>query len=309
MSKFETTLLRLPFHKIATCYVFFVIIFILSSMTAIGIVFHDRVAFVSQYAAIDESLMQENTINLQSQLSSLANLSTDMVDILVLDDTNHVLWSAKNSDFSQGTFDLTYDNVDKHRLVSSTYPQAVFQYVSSERFLLSAVFNMDLNRLNSNFKNAGFFEENFSSKTVYMLGFLSNPSENTKIYIIAKPTDIAGGLLTLKIIASIAMLLFMVYWVLLSLWSYKRACISKISPLFWGFAVLLTNIAGVMVYQLYKRGYATCQRCGMAQNKLHLYCTNCGQQFGVICKSCNAHVSTQHTYCHHCGNTLQDKLK
>ena len=84
---------------------------------------------------------------------------------------------------------------------------------------------------------------------------------------------------------------------------------AKLYPLFWGIIVLLTNVAGVIVYQLYKRGNVTCPACGASQSKSHLYCVFCGSKLGESCQNCGSPVGKGDAYCPHCGrkNEVLDK--
>lgn len=62
----------------------------------------------------------------------------------------------------------------------------------------------------------------------------------------------------IKAAAALAMLFFCVYWVLIALWMYNDASKCRLSPLYWGLIGLFTNLIGLIVYKIYKRGMTVC---------------------------------------------------
>lgn len=61
------------------------------------------------------------------------------------------------------------------------------------------------------------------------------------------------------------MLLFMVCLIIVALWVYQNALKSKLSAPAWGIITLFTNIAGVLVYLIYKHINDVCGYCGAVQ--------------------------------------------
>lgn len=304
MNRLETILSKWNFKKIAITYLIVAVIAAIGCAATAGIVFKDRISFAWQYSRVSEAAGGYSP-NLQSEIDKLASASTDVVDILMLDSSNNVTYSVKKSEFAAGQFNLTKTGEDKNYFTSTANSSVVFKYVKGEEFMMTSVFNRDFGDIKDEYNNESFFQNGFSNKTVYMLSYLGEKDSGVKVYIISNPTSVAGGMLTLKIVASIAMFLFMLYWVLLALWVYQNAAKAKLYPLFWGIIVLFTNLAGVIVYQLYKRGNATCPACGASQSKTHLYCTNCGAKLGETCESCGAHLSSKDAYCPGCGRKLK----
>ena len=230
--------------------------------------------------------------------------SADVIDILILDGSNQVTYSARNSVFGSGSLTLVRAGQGSDYLLSDKDASVVFKSVKSKEFMLSSVFSQDFGSVREEYDNTCFYESGFSDRTVCLLSYLSGQDGSAKIYIITSPTSVPGGSLTLRVDACIAMLFFMIYWVLLALWVFRNAARSRLSPLFWGLIVLLTNIAGLLVYQLYKHGNAACPSCGASQSKSHLYCVNCGEPMGAKCPRCGAHVSAGDRFCPHCGSKL-----
>lgn len=305
MNKFEAMLLKWDFKKIAKRYLILAVVAAVCCTAAVGIVYRDRLSFAWQFERVREAVEKKAAPALQGELDKLASASSDVVDILILDSGNHVTYSTNRSEFSTGPFNLSRSGENRTYLVSDANAGVVFRAVKSDEFMLNSVFNHDFGEIQDEYDNESFFEHDAGSKTVYLLSFLGDKNSGSKIYIISNPTSVAGGMLTLKVVACVAMLLFMAYWVLLALWAYQNASRAKLYPLFWGVIVLLTNLAGVMVYQLYKRGNAACPACGASQSRSHIYCTSCGTQLGETCQSCGAHLSARDLFCPGCGKKIR----
>lgn len=305
MNSFDVFILKWKFKKIAIAYIIAAFSIGIGCMTTAGIVFQDRISFAWQYACVKKATEHSDVQGLQAKIDKLANSSPDVVDILMLDSTNNVLYSAKNSEFGSGQFNLSRSKEDRNYLLSDINENVVFKYVRGEEFMLASVFNRNFDDIKDEYDDESFFEYGFSNKTVYMLNYLGEKDSGNKVYIISDPTTVAGGMLTLKIVVTIAMLFFMIYWVLLALWTYQNAAKAKLSPRYWGGIVLLTNIAGVIVYLLYKSDYVTCPKCEASQNREHLFCTNCGIKLGANCKNCEGHISKHDKYCPHCGKEIK----
>lgn len=301
MNRFDTLIAKWNFRKIAIALLVALLVCAIGGAAAVGIVFRDKIAFAWQYAKVSEAAEHSDA---QAQIDKLAASSPDVVDILILDSENNVIYSAKNSEFASGQLNLARTGKGGDYLVDQAHPNAVFRFVKGNEYLLSSVFQHDFGRIHDEY-DENFFEQASSDQTVYMLGFLGERETGSKVYIVSLPSSVAGGALTLSLVATAAMLMFMLYWVLLALWAYQSARKAKLYPLFWGLIVLATNVAGVAVYLLYKRGNATCMSCGMSQSRDHRYCANCGAMIGSPCKQCGGRVEKCDHYCPNCGTKVE----
>ncbi|MEE8808630.1 MAG: zinc ribbon domain-containing protein [Lactimicrobium sp.] len=301
MNKLENTLMKWNFKKIAKWYVILALITGLTCIGIVGYIYRERLSFAWQYARLKEA---DNETDARTYAYKTANASSDVVDVLILDDTNKILYSAKNSSFSTGTLNLEKAGDEKKYLVSSQYPDAAFQYVKSDDFLLQSILNKDFGRIKHDYDEDAAFDNTLSNKTVYMLSRLHIHDTAMKIYVISIPTTVSGGILSLKISAALAMLFFCIYWVLIALWLYRDAAKHKLASLYWGLIGLCTNIIGLIVYLIYKHSLAICPACGAAQRTDHLYCTNCGKQLGTLCPHCGSQISSKDHFCPHCGKKV-----
>ena len=305
MEKFDNKISAWNFKKIAKTYLIALLIAVIACAAAAGVVFKDRLSFAWQYSRVSEATESTDTAKLKTEIDKLAAASGDVVDILILDDNNNVSYSAKNSQFSKGTFSLQKAGDDHDYLVSRTDDGVVFKYVKGDEFMLNSVFTHDYGEIRDEYDDESFFETGHAARTVYMLSFIGDRHSGNKVYIISSPTTVPGGAVTVRAIETIAMLFFMAYWVLLALWAYQNALKAKLSAPLWGIVVLLTNLAGVLVLVLYKRANASCPTCGASQSRDHLFCTSCGTKLGDTCPSCGALIGKNDDFCPNCGKSVK----
>ncbi len=302
MNRFNEKILRWNFKKIFRVYIIALITAAIMCAAAVGVVYRGRISFATQYSAVREAMEEGNTAGLQARIDSLAASSDDVTDILVLDSRNNVTYSAKNSRFAVKQFNLTKTpGGDSNYFMLDGNAGTAFRYVKSDEFMLSSVFNTDFGSIREEYRDEKFFESGYSSDTVYLLSFIGSRDGGSKIYVISSPTSVPGGALTMKAVAAAAVLIFMCGWVLVALWVYQNALRSRLYAVLWGLIALLTNLAGLIVYLLYKRGNVTCPACGASQSRLHVYCTGCGAKLGRTCPSCGAQIGRRDAYCHGCG--------
>lgn len=302
MNKLENILSKWNFKKIAVWYVVFAIVAGLACAGTVGYIYRERLNFAWQYSRLEEA---KGEAALKTAADKTAAASADVVDVLILDGNNQVSYSAKNSEFAAGKLELARVDGEKKYLASAEYPDAVFQYVKSETFMLNSILNEDFGKIRSDYDDDSAFESGLPEKTIYMLSRIGVHGSGSKVYVITVPTTVAGGMTALKATAALAMLFFCVYWVLIALWMYRDAAKCKLSPLYWGLIGLFTNLIGLIVYKIYKRSMAVCTACGAAQSAGHLYCSVCGAQLGTRCESCGGKVGPKDSFCHHCGHKIE----
>lgn len=256
----------------------------------VGYLYRERLNFAWQYSRLEEAKDSEK---LRAAAQKTASASADVVDVLILDENNRVTFSAKNSEFVGGTLELAKVGAEKKYLASAAYPDAVFQYVKSEEFMLNSIINKDFGKFRTDYDDDSAFESGLASKTIYLLSRVNVHKSGSRIYVITIPTSVPGGMTALKVTAALAMRFFCVYWVLIALWMYRDAAKCKLSGLYWGLIGLLTNLIGLIVYKIYKRSTAICPACGAAQNAGHLFCTFCGSPLGKRCGACGSKVGAK----------------
>lgn len=301
MNRIEKALAKWNFKKIAIWYLVLAVIVGLACAGGVGYIYCERLNFAWQYSRLEEA---KDDAARKEAVDKTAAASADVVDILILDGRGQVTYSAKNSPFAVGMLELVKVGSEKKYLVAADHPDAVFQYVKSEEFMLNSIINKDFGKIRSDYDDDSAFESGLSAKSIYMLSRVGIHGSDGKIYVITVPTSVPGGMTALKATAALAMLFFCVYWVLIALWMYKDAAKCRLSPLCWGLIGLFTNLVGLIVYKIYKRSMAVCASCGAAQSADHLYCSFCGAPLGARCGNCGCKVGAKDSFCHHCGNKI-----
>ena len=302
MNRLEKMLSKWNFKKIAVWYLVLAVVAGLICGGTVGYLYRQRLKFAWQYARLEEAKTQEA---LRTAADITAAASEDVVDILVVDENQQVLYSAKDSKFAAGPLTLTKVGDAKKYLASADYPDAVFLQVKGDEFMLNSIVSHDFGKIRSEYDDESAFENGLSAKTVYMLNRVQARKAGGTAYVITRPTSVPGGETALKVTAALAMLLVCVYWVLVALWMYRDAARCKLSPLYWGLIGLFTNLIGLIVYKIYKHSATLCPACGAAQSAGHLYCSFCGAQLGARCANCGGKVGAKDSFCHHCGNKIK----
>ena len=291
MNRLEKMLSKWNFKKIAVWYLVLAVITGVLCGGTVGYLYRQRLKFAWQYARLEEAKTPEA---LRMAADKTAAASEDVVDILVVDENQQILYSAKDSKFAAGPLTLTKVGDAKKYLASADYPEAVFLQVKGDEFMLNSIVSHDFGKIRSEYDDESAFENGLSAKTVYMLNRVQVRKAGGTAYVITRPTSVPGGETALKVTAALAMLLVCVYWVLVALWMYRDAARCKLSPLYWGLIGLFTSLIGLIVYKIYKHSAALCPVCGAAQSAGHLYCANCGGKVGA-----------KDSFCHHCGNKIK----
>ena len=302
MNRLEKMLSKWNFKKIAVWYLVLAVVAGLICGGTVGYLYRQRLKFAWQYARLEEAKTPEA---LRMAADKTAAASEDVVDILVVDENQQILYSAKDSKFAAGPLTLTKVGDAKKYLASADYPDAVFLQVKGDEFMLNSIVSHDFGKIRSEYDDESAFENGLSAKTVYMLKRIQVRKAGGTAYVITRPTSVPGGETALKVTAALAMLLVCVYWVLVALWMYRDAARCKLSPLYWGLIGLFTNLIGLIVYKIYKHSATLCPACGAAQSAGHLYCSFCGAQLGARCANCGGKVGAKDSFCHHCGNKIK----
>lgn len=313
MNRFNTFVGKINFKKTITVYL---IVSILAGVLSVGFLaytFRDKLALVYEYHRISEKAddHKREFENLKPELTHLANQSSDMVDILILDDQNKILFSAKNSDLSKkGSLELTA-NSDRgsHFLTDLENPDVHFRLLKGERLALSLSILGIENEVEQEYEDQYFYEGHFSTQKIYLLSYITDRSSGNKIYFISDVQPVANGKLYVKAVAALAMLFFMLYWVLLALWVYAKALETKLNAPLWGIIALFTNLAGLFIFLICRQGPQTCYKCGALQNKTNLYCTFCGTRINKSCDACGGLVGSKDAFCRTCGTKQKQHVK
>lgn len=305
MNKFNSIIDKMNFKRIFIGYVIITIILGILCSAAVGYIYKDKIGLALNYKSAAEKIKSRNTDieTVKTELKKLAESSGDITDILLLDNRNNILYSANSTDLAwDSAFELNNNFQNGGFLVSEKNDDAAFHFVKKDEFMLSAVFAEKFTEIQEEYDEDNFYLNNFQNKKVYMISFLRTGADGNKVYIIGDPIPVSYGIPALKISACIAMLLFMIYWIIIALWVYQNARKSRLYAPVWGIVTLFTNIGGVLIYVIYKNINSVCAFCGTVQSKTNLFCIHCGKKIGVSCPECGHTISLRGNYCPKCGH-------
>ncbi|MDP4153583.1 MAG: zinc ribbon domain-containing protein [Bacillota bacterium] len=307
MKKFDDYVAKLNFKKVALTYIIAAVVLGLLSIAFLGFAFKDRLTFEHDFNKISEKVDTVQNINyLEQDIKTAASRSNDIVDILILNSDNKIVYSAKNSDLSKiDPFVLRKDNADgNHNYFTLNKNSNVYFQLDRNDRLYSVRNTISREKRFKNVYRGKFYESNINTKKIYDLSYAISRSGGNKVYFIRNIKPVSHGEFYLKAVAALATLLFMIYWVLVALWVYADAEKSKLSKVTWGIICLFTNLAGLLVYIIYKQNNKTCYKCKTVQDKNNTFCVNCGERIDNTCQSCGKPVRANDIFCSNCGAKL-----
>ena len=305
MNRFNEFVLRRNFKRIIAVYLIAAVVIGIVTAAGVGYVFRDKISLAVKYEQASEAVEKRSTSERQ-KINALAAASADITDVLVLDENNRVTYSAKKTKLAMApVFELKRAENGGKFLVSENSPDMVFRFVKNDEFMLKSVFADDFGQIHEEYDEDSFYVDGFQNKEVYMISLLGKSRGGEKVYVISNPTAVKFGMLSLKIAASVMMLLFMIYWIIVALLVYKSALKAKLSAPVWGIIALCSNLAGVLVYLMYRHLSNICSFCGAVQPKANVFCSSCGKKIGVTCTLCGHVLRPRDNFCPRCGKNRE----
>lgn len=312
MNKLGKFTSKLNFKKITIVYIILAILGIVISGFAFYNTFKDEISYLHIYNKVDEKMEHgryNSNAEIEKDLNAIASKSDDLVDIILLDNENNIIYSAKNSDLAQSD-KFTLKRINDG--TSTTFeleenPNISFKVLDDD-FEIENMFNFDRKQIESKHNEYKFYESMDNIDTTYFLTYEIDYHQNIKAYFINKDIEqnnysmILKGVGLIGITCAVASLFFVVYWILLALYVYEQARKSNLNPTLWGLITLCTNLIGLLVFLIYKQNVKTCQYCGYPQNSV--YCVNCGKKIKKTCPKCGAGINPSDVYCNKCGEPL-----
>jgi len=310
MKNFNTFIEKLNFKKIITVYIILAVVIGLLSLGFLAYVFKDKLIFAYDFNRLSERI-ERGKLGIDSarnELTSLAEQSSDIVDILILDKDNKVIFSAKKSEFGNDKFTLQ-DERDKRGgyLTYLKNPNISFKLMNKDDLMLLAVFLGHEKKINHHYKDKNFFRNNFNSKKIYLLSYAVDRTTGEKVYFISDVHPVPNGELYTDIVGTVGIVFIILYWILLSLWVYQNARKSKTDAVLWGAITLITNLAGLFVYLIYKQSGQICYKCNTFQSRNNVYCRYCGVKIANTCRSCGRIINEGDNFCNNCGSKITDE--
>lgn len=304
MSRFEDFIKKLNFKKATIFFILTSGILLLICLSSIAYVSRDKIAMIMEYERISDIFAKEGvTDRLETQLQKLAADSKDIRNVIILDKDNMVVFK-------------TSDNLieDKRKLeltpygVRSGYLQDNFDHlykvVKPENMILNKDYIQKDQQVRQAIEEELSYETDFTSKEVYLLNYLIERSNQSKVLMIRTANPIPYAEKLLEITGALIGLFMAIYWIGLALWVYKDAGRKKLNAALWGLLIIITNLVGLVVYLIYKQNNLTCYKCGALQSKFNSFCSHCGTEINIVCHQCKARINKGDCYCSRCGGKV-----
>ncbi|MEI6578756.1 MAG: zinc ribbon domain-containing protein [Eubacteriales bacterium] len=311
MKKYDTIIGKLNFRKIIIGYIIAALVAGTLSVGFLCFEFRNEFSFAKEFKTVREKVEdnQSGTDAVKPELTSLATSSPNIIDILILNRKNEILFSAKDSSISKsGSLNLIVSTDSENRfLTDKAIPDVYYKLMKNDSIVLTKDMIGNEKQVKQGYEDDYFHENNFTNKKIYMLSYIADKASGDKIYFISDIQPVANGELYVKAVAALTMLFFMIYWVLLAVWVYKNSQKAKLAAPIWGIITLFTNIAGLFVYMIFKQSNRTCFKCSAVQSKTNIFCSSCGTKLGNTCEKCSSTVSDKDSYCKNCGNEICNK--
>jgi RNA polymerase subunit RPABC4/transcription elongation factor Spt4 len=294
------------FKKAVKIYVILSIILIVICVSVIAFVTRDKIYMAIDYQRVNHTFMKQGISDkLKTELNKLSQDSKDVVNAIILDKDNNVIYKINNSIIGEnnrlqmtpygGNIRYIQDNINKdiiYKIVPETNVILNKDYIAKHQKEISDI-------------NEDFPYEDFSSApSIRLLNYITNRDTKDKIFIIRTVSPIPYAEELLHAVGVVFLLIFMTYWIGLSLWVYKDADKKHINSAIWALLVLITNLVGLIIYTMYKQNSKVCYKCGALQDKENVFCSICGTKINETCKECGNLVFEDENYCSKCGNKL-----
>ncbi|MEN6461122.1 MAG: zinc ribbon domain-containing protein [Syntrophomonas sp.] len=304
MNRLEGLINKLNFKKAAIAYIIISVILLLLCLSIIAYVSRDKIYMIRDYQRVSDTFAQEGmTDRLKIQLQKLALDSKDINNVVVLDKDNNIIFKAHSNLIGGRTkLQLIPYEAGEGYLEDRTNPDHLFKVVRQENLILDYI--PDDLHLGLLVKDELSYEMDFSRKKVYLLNYLIDRNTQSKVLMIRTVSPIPYAEKLLEITGELLGLIMALYWIGLALWVYKDAGRKKLNASLWGLLILITNLAGFIVYLIYKQNNLICYKCGAWQSKFNVFCSNCGTRINESCHNCKATISTGDNYCSRCGSKV-----
>ncbi len=296
---------KLNFKRIFICYIIFAAAAAICFGGAAAHLNRDKLLFAAGY--ISAGLSMETGDIPSEQIGEMAEISMrseSVPDILILDSDNTVRFSTSPELAREGM------NFTPRRSLSGFLEGEngyVYRAVDKSDFILASLLPIDLTDISELYRDEYFLNSSFDPEALYLISYMGGDADGNKVCIASPAASMGAGPSAVKAAAAAAVFVFMIYWLLAALWVYKNALRSGLAAPFWGIAVLITNVVGIVIYELYKHSSAVCPYCGAVQAHGGVFCVRCGKKLLRSCADCGGAADANDRYCRHCGSEMPDE--
>lgn len=307
MNKLEKFVTKLNFKKVLKLYLIISVLLVALCLSAISYVARDKIHMSINFEKASEIFEKEGMSDrVKSQIDKLATDSKDIKNIIVVDKNKSIIFKANNNLIDNKTgLELTPYEFNPRYLKDNVNENVLYKIIKKDDIILSKDYIK--NNMHEDLKiddEESHYERDLANKDVYFLNYLVNKNTGTKMFVIRNISSVPYLENIMELTVFVLALIFVVYWIGLALWVFKDASKNQKNPSLWGIIVLLTNLVGLIIYEMYKQNNMICTKCGFMQNKKNIYCTKCGNRLNDLCNECGNIIHKGDQYCSKCGNKL-----
>jgi len=301
-------LLKINFKKVAVIYIIAAVVAGIAGGVLLGVVFRDKISLYMDSREINGKLeSSESFTPAGADLTSFVDKHSDVTGALITDGAGNILFRA-GADMVAGNTFVPQGTVGKDRhketglLNDPNDPNVYFHVPEGRDEVTMFLRNEDEN----DWVNGRHFGTGVVSGKVYFLQYRVDRVTGNRVYLIYDVQPVINSGYAVKGVAALAMLFFMVYWVLIALYVYVDATRSKLRGAAWGILTLFTNLAGLLVYLIYRQSGSRCPACRVLQLRGNPYCTSCGEKLYAVCGHCGQRTGRRDIYCGACGQKIKE---
>lgn len=306
MDKLNEYIAKLNFKKLIKIYIILSILLIIVSSGMLAYVSRDKINMAFNYSKLAESFEKQGTGDkLNSIATDFSKSSKDILNVFIVDKNDNIIFKTNNNIIKDNSsiYFVKYEGNKKY-LEDNINKDTIYKIAKEESLILNMDYINNHNKISEETDNEVFYEKDFANKKVYVLNYIVNRKDGNRLFIIRNVQQIPYAETLIETMGGIAGLIFILYWIGLGIWVYKDASKKQNNAALWGILVLITNLAGVFIYYIFKQNSKICSKCGLMQNKDNIYCTHCGNKINKSCNACGHIVGKGEDFCSSCGNKI-----
>ena len=301
-------LAKLNFKKAITIYLIAALLCGIASAAVLGTLFRSKISLALDYAKISETDRRKAPATYED-IAAFAQKHPELAEALVLDANRAIVFRAKDGGIVKGeawAFTQAENKRDHGRLTDPLQPGIALQWLDDDMTdPLRAIIDERAGHNRFDDEKDALLEP--INQKVYPIQSWHIRQNGETVVLLFDFRPVPRAALALKIVAAAVMLFFMLYWALVALWVYADAQKSKLRGETWGLLALFTNLAGLLVYLIYKGINQVCYRCRAVLSRENTYCTSCGAKLGETCAGCGAGLGKHSGFCGRCGQKQEEK--
>lgn len=302
MKTFGDRIQSINFKKTFIAFFACMLAFVVAAVSYLTFVYQNQWGAAAEFENISSDIASgaRTVQDVKDQLAQIASSFPGIIDVIVLDETGQVTYSANNSRFAQdGALESGKAQIAPE--IGRGFPRDRMPLGDRDkggRFQERDDFDFNGRRA-----AAG----QFSQRDGYIVRSVIDNATGEQVLFISNPRALWNGRVSIpiRVIGIIGWLFFIAFKLLLCLWVYADSKKHGKSTILWTVLTLLTGLIGWIVYLIARGNTQKCIKCGAGQSVANQYCVKCGNCLKTMCANCNTVASGGDAYCKKCGAAVR----